>query len=74
MPGGGRPPGVGFPPGGGADPPRVVEAPKFLGIYRLEGGVWTICFDAQGKTRPREFKTKPDTHEEMYIFVHDPED
>jgi RNA polymerase sigma factor (sigma-70 family) len=58
----------------GAPLPRNVVPPRILGIYRLDGDALTICFDPEGKTRPREFKTKPGTHEEMYIFVRDPAD
>jgi uncharacterized protein (TIGR03067 family) len=37
-----------------------------LGIYRLEGDEFTVCFAAPGKERPREFTTKSGTG----TFVH----
>ncbi|MFL5242864.1 MAG: TIGR03067 domain-containing protein [Gemmataceae bacterium] len=33
----------------------------FLAIYELTKDTLTICYDLSGKTRPTEFKTKPDT-------------
>jgi uncharacterized protein (TIGR03067 family) len=32
-----------------------------LGIYKLTGGKWTLCFATRGSERPRKFETKPDT-------------
>jgi uncharacterized protein (TIGR03067 family) len=32
-----------------------------LGIYKLEGDVYKVCFDTDGKTRPKEFASKEGT-------------
>ncbi|MCX7386807.1 MAG: TIGR03067 domain-containing protein [Planctomycetales bacterium] len=40
----------------------------YLGIYKLENGVWTVCFAAPGKDRPKEFTTKSGTGELMHVW------
>ena len=37
------------------------EGARNRGIYRLDDDTWTICLATRGKTRPRSFKTKPDS-------------
>lgn len=32
-----------------------------LAIYELSGDAFKVCYDLSGKSRPTEFKTKPDT-------------
>jgi uncharacterized protein (TIGR03067 family) len=32
-----------------------------LGIYKLEGGKWTICLATRGSTRPKKFETRADS-------------
>jgi uncharacterized protein (TIGR03067 family) len=34
---------------------------KFLAIYEQTGDTLRVCYDLSGKSRPTEFKTKPDT-------------
>ena len=45
-----------------------LKGQKYLGIYKWENGVWTVCFAAQGKDRPKEFTTKSGTGEIMHIW------
>ena len=37
------------------------EGARNRGIYRLDDDTWTICLATRGKTRPRSFRTKPDS-------------
>ena len=39
-----------------------------LGIYEIDGDVLKVCFDAQGKKRPTEFKSAPGS--ENFVNVH----
>ncbi len=39
-----------------------------LGIYELSGDTLKVCFDAQGKKRPTEFKSAPGS--EIFVNVH----
>ncbi|MFM2096832.1 MAG: hypothetical protein RIS70_3956 [Planctomycetota bacterium] len=41
---------------------------KYLGIYKFENGVYTVCFAAPGKDRPKEFTTKSGTGELMHVW------
>ena len=47
-----------------------VEGPlkgqSYLGIYKIENDVWTVCFAPPGKPRPRDFSTKAGSD----VFVH----
>jgi uncharacterized protein (TIGR03067 family) len=49
---------------------RHVEGPlkgqSYLGIYKIENDVWTVCFAPPGKPRPRDFSTKAGSD----VFVH----
>jgi uncharacterized protein (TIGR03067 family) len=40
----------------------------YLGIYKFEDGVFTVCFAAPGKDRPKEFTTKSGTGELLHIW------
>jgi len=40
----------------------------YLGIYKFENGVYTVCFAAPGKDRPKEFTTKSGTGEMMHVW------
>ncbi len=33
----------------------------FLAIYKLDGDKLVVCYDLTGKSRPKEFKTEPDS-------------
>ena len=39
-----------------------------LGIYKLEGDQFTVCFAPPGKDRPKEFTTKSGTGELLHIW------
>jgi uncharacterized protein (TIGR03067 family) len=39
-----------------------------LGIYEIDGDTLKVCFDPQGKKRPTEFKSSPDS--ENFVNVH----
>ena len=39
-----------------------------LGIYELSGDTLKVCFDAEGKKRPTQFKTAPGS--ETFVIVH----
>jgi uncharacterized protein (TIGR03067 family) len=39
-----------------------------LGIYEIDGDTLKVCFDSQGKKRPTEFKSSPDS--EYFVNVH----
>lgn len=39
-----------------------------LGIYKLENGVFTVCFAPPGKDRPKEFTTKSGTGEVVHVW------
>jgi len=41
---------------------------KAVGIYRLEGDRWTICWTVPERNRPTEFKTRPDDNCYLFIF------
>jgi uncharacterized protein (TIGR03067 family) len=41
-----------------AGPPKGT---RNLGIYKLDGGEWTLCLATRGGRRPMTFATKPDT-------------
>lgn len=41
---------------------------KYLGIYKFENGVYTVCFAAPGKDRPKEFTTKSGTGEMIHVW------
>jgi len=43
----------------GTDGPN--KGKTFLAIYELDGDTLRICYDLSGKSRPAEFKTKPET-------------
>jgi uncharacterized protein (TIGR03067 family) len=43
----------------GTDGPN--KGKTFLAIYELDGDTLRICYDLSGKSRPTEFKTRPDT-------------
>jgi len=45
-----------------------LKGKSYLGIYKLENGVWTVCFAAPGKDRPKEFTTKSGTGELMHVW------
>lgn len=42
------------------------EGKTMLGIYKFEKGMFTVCFAAPGKERPKEFSVKDGTGE----FIH----
>jgi uncharacterized protein (TIGR03067 family) len=50
----------------------ITEGPEkgavMLGIYELSGDTLKVCFDAQGKKRPTEFKSAPGS--ETFVNVH----
>src|SRR5215510_12870758 len=37
------------------------EGARNRGIYRLDDDTWTICLATRGTTRPKSFKTKPES-------------
>jgi uncharacterized protein (TIGR03067 family) len=39
-----------------------------LGIYEFNADTLKVCFDSQGKNRPKEFKSAPDS--EIFVNVH----
>ncbi len=39
-----------------------------LGIYKLEGQRWTICFAAPGKKRPTEFAAKAGSGQNLTVW------
>ena len=39
-----------------------------LGIYKLEGDEFTVCFALPGKDRPKEFTTKSGTGEILHVW------
>jgi uncharacterized protein (TIGR03067 family) len=45
-----------------------LKGKPYLGIYKLESGVWTVCFAAPGKDRPKEFTTKSGTGERKHVW------
>ncbi|MEI6540943.1 MAG: TIGR03067 domain-containing protein [Planctomycetota bacterium] len=50
------------------DTEGAFKGKTYLGIYKLENGVWTVCFAAPGKDRPKEFTTKSGTGELMHVW------
>jgi uncharacterized protein (TIGR03067 family) len=38
--------------------PATMKKSTMKGIYKVENGVLTVCFDNTGKTRPTEFKSR----------------
>jgi uncharacterized protein (TIGR03067 family) len=40
----------------------------FLGIYKIDGDLLTICGNSGGKNRPATFSTKGETDFKLYIF------
>jgi uncharacterized protein (TIGR03067 family) len=40
----------------------------YLGIYKLEKGVFTVCFAPPGMDRPKEFTTKSGTGEILHVW------
>jgi len=50
----------------------MIEGPNkgaiMLGIYEIDGDTLKVCFDAQGKKRPTEFKSAPGS--ENFVNVH----
>jgi RNA polymerase sigma factor (sigma-70 family) len=43
----------------------VMKAVGVKGIYELKGDTLKVCY---GPGRPTEFKTKPDSHQKLYVF------
>jgi hypothetical protein len=50
----------------------MVEGPHkgtvMLGIYEIDADTLKVCFDPEGKTRPREFKSAPGS--KNFVNVH----
>jgi uncharacterized protein (TIGR03067 family) len=44
------------------------EKGKAVGIYELQGDTFRECFDAEGKERPAEFKTRPGSDQILQTF------
>jgi uncharacterized protein (TIGR03067 family) len=44
------------------------EKGKAVGIYELQGDTFRECFDAAGKERPRQFKTRPGSDQVLQTF------
>jgi uncharacterized protein (TIGR03067 family) len=40
----------------------------FLTIYEIDGDTMRVCYDLSGKSRPTEFKTKPNT--QLYLVTY----
>ena len=40
----------------------------YLGIYKIEKDVWTVCFAPPGKERPKAFSTKSGTGEFIHVW------
>lgn len=43
-----------------------------LGIYRIDGGTWTLCLATRGDARPRMFATQPDSGYALQILQREP--
>ena len=50
----------------GTDGPN--KGKTFLAIYELAGDTLRICYDLEGKTRPREFATLPGTRQFLAVY------
>lgn len=45
-----------------------MKGQSYLGIYKLEKDVWTVCFAPPGKPRPREFSTRAGSDELLHVW------
>lgn len=45
----------------------------FLAIYKLAGDSMTICYDLEGKVRPKEFKAEPGTRQFLVSYKREKE-
>src|SRR5947207_585548 len=40
----------------------------FVGIYKLEGDTYTICYVEKGREAPKTFATKPDSSQMLVVY------
>jgi uncharacterized protein (TIGR03067 family) len=50
----------------GAEGPN--KGKTFLAIYELDGDTLKVCYDLEGKKRPTEFKSAPDTKQFLAVY------
>ncbi len=50
------------------DSDGVNKDKTILGIYKLEKGVFTVCFAPPGKDRPKEFSAKANSGEFIHVW------